>query len=107
MRSARPQDSAGGMQRTRRRFGQLLSAVTVAGVAVFTVATVGVIRIGPAPGMLLAAGTNFTITSSITAWPACTGGTALFYPGVTRCITYTVQNNLAAPITVTAINLAI
>lgn len=35
--------------------------------------------------------TTFTITSSVTALPACTSS-ALLYPGVPRCLTYTVTN---------------
>jgi hypothetical protein len=44
--------------------------------------------------------TSFTVTSAVTALPACTAG-ALFYPGVPRCLTYTVTNPNAYPIKVT------
>jgi hypothetical protein len=107
MRIAPSPENAGRMKRAGRRVRRVLSALTAAGVALLTVATVGVIRSGPAPGTLLAAGTDFTITSAITPWPSCTGGTALFYPGVTRCITYTAKNSLAVPIMVKTINLAL
>jgi len=44
--------------------------------------------------------TGFTISSAVTSWPACTSS-ALFYPGVPRCLTYTVTNPNAYPIKVT------
>jgi hypothetical protein len=55
----------------------------------------------------LTAGSGFTITSNIYNSPACSGSTALLYPGVTRCLVYTVTNNLTAPISVQSINMAL
>jgi hypothetical protein len=44
--------------------------------------------------------TSFTITSAVTSLPACRS-TALLYPGVPRCLTYTVTNPNPYPIKVT------
>jgi hypothetical protein len=45
-------------------------------------------------------GSAFSISSAIYASPACSGSTALLYPGVTDCAVLTVHNNLSVPITV-------
>ena len=54
--------------------------------------------------------TNFNITSTIYATPSgaypaatCSGSLALLYPGVTRCVVFSVHNNLNVPITVQGI----
>jgi hypothetical protein len=49
--------------------------------------------------------TSFTITSAVTSLPACTAS-ALFYPGVPRCLTYTVTNPNPYPIKVTRLAVA-
>jgi hypothetical protein len=59
------------------------------------------------PKFVLTSGTGFTITSTITAWPSCpTSPTVLLVPGVTACLTYTVQNPMTVPITVTSMSIA-
>ncbi|GEM_PF-3433909 len=63
--------------------------------------------IEPSPPARLIAGTNFSISSTITAQPACSGAPVLLYPGVTRCLTYTVTNPLTVPITVNSISLSV
>jgi hypothetical protein len=69
-------------------------------VGVSAAVIVGASFVGPgAPARALAAGTDFTITSTISALPGCTGS-GLLFPGVDRCFTYHVHNNLAASITV-------
>ena len=52
-------------------------------------------------------GSAFTITSAIYPSPRCAGSAALLYPGVTRCLVYTVTNNLDAPISVHHITAAL
>lgn len=98
----------------RRHRVRSLVASTVATAGTAAVALFGIGHFspaGPQPYDLLTSGTDFTITSTITAGnPTCatpTNAPALFYPGVTRCITYKVTNNLPAPITVTTIGIAI
>ena len=59
-------------------------------------------------GFDLSSGTSsFTITSSIYPSPACGGSTALLAPGVTRCMVFSVQNNLKASISVQSITTAL
>jgi Ca2+-binding RTX toxin-like protein len=52
-------------------------------------------------------GSAFTITSAIYPSPRCGGPSALLYPGVTRCLVYTVKNNLDVPISVQHITAAL
>ena len=59
------------------------------------------------PKMSLTAGSGFTITSNIYATSTCSGSTAELYPGTTRYICFTVQNNLNVPITVGSISMAL
>ena len=60
------------------------------------------------PGFELTSGTSsFTITSSIYPSPACSGSTALLAPGVTRCVVFSVQNNLKETISVQSITTAL
>ena len=61
-------------------------------------------------GFDLTSGSGFSITSTVYttpsgAYPAasCSGTPALLYPGVTRCVVFSVHNNLKATITVTGI----
>jgi Bacterial Ig-like domain (group 3) len=56
---------------------------------------------GPVPG------TAFTITSTIYRSPQCAGESTLLYPGVTRCLVYTVTNKLHEPISVHSIHAAL
>ena len=52
-------------------------------------------------GFVLTSGSSsFTITSSIYPSPACSGSTALLYPGIARCMIFRVHNNLKATISV-------
>jgi len=52
-------------------------------------------------------GSAFTITSAIYPSPRCAGSSALLYPGVTRCLVYTVKNDLDVPISVQHITAAL
>jgi hypothetical protein len=75
-------------------------------VGVSAVVIVSASLVGPGrPARALAAGTDFTITSTISAFPGCTGS-GLLFPGVDRCLTYQVHNNLAVPITVGTLAIA-
>jgi hypothetical protein len=59
-------------------------------------------------GFDLSSGTSsFTITSTVYPFPACSGSTALLAPGVTRCMVFTVQNDLKASISVQSITTAL
>jgi large repetitive protein len=55
----------------------------------------------------VSSGTAFSITSMIYASPRCSGSSALLYPGVTRCLVYTVKNDLSVPISVQHITAAL
>jgi hypothetical protein len=79
----------------------------VAVVAAFLTFSVANRFVLPGSSPQLIAGTNFTISSAITESPACAGATQLLYPGVMRCLTYTVSNPSTVPITVSAISLSI
>ena len=57
------------------------------------------------PSLELTAGTDFTITSTVTASTGCAVA-ALLYPGVPRCLTYTVHNPMAVPITVNSLSIS-
>ncbi len=52
---------------------------------------------------LTSGSSSFIITSSIYPSPACSGSTALLYPGTPRCIVFSVHNNLSVPISVGSI----
>jgi hypothetical protein len=52
-------------------------------------------------------GSSFTISSAIYPSPKCAGSSALLYPGVTRCLVYTVKNDLDVPISVQHITAAL
>ena len=56
---------------------------------------------------LTSGSSSFTITGSIYASPACSGSTALLYPGTPRCMVFSVQNNLKATISVQSITTAL
>jgi hypothetical protein len=53
----------------------------------------------------LARSVTFSISTAVTSSPACTSS-ALFYPGVPRCLTYTVTNPNEFPIKVTRLGVA-
>lgn len=68
----------------------------------------------PPPVLVSKSGVNFTISSTIFETPSgsypaarCSGTPALLYPGVTRCLVYTVTNHLSVPITVQTITTAL
>ena len=93
--------------RTRQHVERVISRITAAaGLAVLAFATFAGGANALAPRMTLTAGTDFTITSSITAWPSCSGGTAILAPGLTRCFKYVVTNHLSVPISVTTLSLS-
>ena len=60
------------------------------------------------PGFALTSGlSSFTITSTVYPSPACSGSTALVYPGTPRCVIFSVHNNLSVPISVQNITSAL
>lgn len=83
---------------------RLARASLIAGVAAVVIVSASLVGPGR-PARALAAGTDFTITSTVSALPGCTGS-GLLFPGVDRCLTYHVHNNLAAPITVGTLAIA-
>src|SRR4051794_16687894 len=76
---------------------------------VFAFLTFGVTSrvVDTSPDTRLIAGTDFTLTAAITAQPTCSGPAVLLYPGLTRCLNYTVNNPLPDSITVTSITASI
>ena len=91
-RTARPQPRAWGR----------LSIVALAlgiGAAVWLTAGLTTDLTAPLPP-------TFTITSAITAYPGCSGATQRLYPGVQRCLTYTVSNPNTVPIDVTSLGIS-
>lgn len=82
--------------------GVVPGAVSVALVGAVIVSAGGILGL---PNPALIAGTDFTISTRITAAPACTA-TALLAPGVNRCFTYSVHNDKSVAITVTSLTLA-
>lgn len=99
------------LRRTRTRVQtSVVALVTAAFVAGVALVAVGLTQ-SPASATLTS---GFSITSTIyttpsDAFPAatCSGTPALLYPGVTRCVVFTVTNNLKAPITVQSITIAL
>lgn len=62
------------------------------------------------PHFLLTSGSNFSITSTIYTTPSspypassCSGAPALLYPGVVRCVVFSVHNSLKATISIKSI----
>ena len=94
-----------------KSFGKLRAVIATSVVAlVVAVLTFGVAHQVVRPAALqlsLTSGSGFTITSNIYDSPACSGQTAKLDPGATRCLVYTVQNNLNVPITIQSINMAL
>jgi hypothetical protein len=56
------------------------------------------------PSIAVTSGTDFSITSTVTASPGCATA-ALLYPGTAQCLTYTVHNSLNVPITVSSLSI--
>jgi Ca2+-binding RTX toxin-like protein len=83
------------------------ACVVTPAACVFTFGFPGFGHHHPTPYLPLSSGSGFTITTNIYSSPACSGSTALLDPGVTRCLIYTVKNNLTVPITVRTINIAL
>jgi len=90
------------------RWLQRVRAMGVSTLVVLAIALslFGVVNRAQSPKTALIAGTDFTITSAIKASPGCTGATVSLYPGVVRCLVYTVSNPLSDPITVDSLTLA-
>ena len=80
-------------------------AVVAVVVALLTVSVSS--RVLPGSNQQLISGSDFAITSKITASPACSGAEAKLYPGLVRCITYTVSNPKEVPITVGTIGISV
>jgi hypothetical protein len=57
------------------------------------------------PSLELTAGTDFTITGTVTASPGCTVAARL-YPGLPRCLTYTVHNPMNVPININSLSIS-
>jgi hypothetical protein len=76
-------------------------------VAALTFALAGVVVHPSSPKLALTSGTGTTITSDIFDSPACSGATALLYPGATRCLVFTVHNSLTVPVTVQSITMSL
>ena len=96
------------MKKALKRVREVVSAGLVA--LVIATLTFGVAHtvLHPSdPKMSLTAGSGFTITSNIYSTSACSGSTAELYPGTTRYICFTVQNNLNVPISVGSISMAL
>ncbi|MHB8329734.1 MAG: hypothetical protein ACYDD6_08950, partial [Acidimicrobiales bacterium] len=92
---------------TRSAVRALAQVLAVTGVVLLGTVGLGRLHDTSKPNLALAAGSDFTIASAITAsYPGCSGATALLYPGVQRCIAYSVHNNLPVPITVQSITIA-
>jgi hypothetical protein len=62
---------------------------------------------GSSPATSPAAGSGFSITSSIYRTPGCAGAPAQLYPGTPDCFVFTVTNDLGVPITVTSLSVSI
>jgi hypothetical protein len=77
------------------------------GVGIFSVTRTTLGGANQTRGFELTAGRSFSITSTITPYPSCSGGTVSLDPGIQRCITYTIHNSLTAPITVQTVSIAI
>jgi len=89
------------LEKTRKGVTTLLVAALV---AALSYGFAGFVVRHTSPKFQLTAGTGFTITSTISAWPGCTGTAASFSPTVERCLTYEVHNALSVPITVTSLS---
>jgi hypothetical protein len=91
------------MRARRRQICQMGSAIAAAIAATTALAAPSVAQ--SARDRPSAVDGEFLIDSSVTSLPECTE-TALLYPGIERCLLYTVHNPLPNPITVTKISIA-
>lgn len=98
------------MRRARRLSRLATRVVVTGGVAALALITVGGIG-SPPKHVVLTAGNDFTITSTINTLTSaspltCSAGAATLAPGIPVCITYTAHNPLTVPITVTSMSIA-
>ena len=94
---------------TRQLRQVLLNAKVGIGFAVFAAGVLVAAVVVPGSSNAcfgLSGGRGFTITSVVTAYPACSGPSVALYPGVKRCLVYTAHNPLAVPLTVKSLNIA-
>ena len=90
------------------KFGVIgAAACVVAPAAAFACGLTGRNHNPRPPRTPVRSGSAFTITSTIYPAPRCAGSSALLYPGVTRCLVYTVKNHLDVPISVHHITAAL
>jgi len=76
-------------------------------VAALTFGLAGVVVHPSSPKLTLTSDTGTTVTSDIFDSPACSGATALLYPGATRCLVFAVHNSLTVPVTVQSITMSL
>jgi hypothetical protein len=94
------------VQKFEKRRRKVVQASVATAVALGLVLTSLSILSNPSqPSIELTAGTDFTITSTVTTSPGCTA-VALLYPGIPRCLAYTVHNSLNVPINVNSLNIS-
>jgi hypothetical protein len=82
------------------------ASVVALAVAALALAGTNILTKSAQPRFALTAANGFTVTSTITPYPSCSGSAALLYPGTTRCLIYSVYNPLSVPITVTSISIS-
>jgi hypothetical protein len=88
----------------RRLRRQAVGSATLMAILALTAVLTGLGRTASVkPDLLLTAGTNFTVTSSISSSPS-TEVPALLFPGAVRYLSYTVHNPLTVPITVDSLS---
>lgn len=92
------------MRRLERTKGVAIATTVALAVAASTFIVNHAVFQRGATGFELTAGTGFSISSTIYSSPACSGTPELLYPGVTRCLVYTVHNPLSVPISVQSIS---
>jgi hypothetical protein len=88
-----------GDVRNLAKLGAIGAACVVAPAAAFACGVAGRGH-HPRPPKGPVSETAFAITSTIYRSPECAGSSTLLYPGVTRCLVYTVTNKLHVPISV-------
>jgi hypothetical protein len=83
---------------------QAVGSATLMAILALTAVLTGLGRTASVkPDLLLTAGTNFTVTSSISSSPS-TEVPAMLFPGAVRYLSYTVHNPLTVPITVDSLS---
>jgi hypothetical protein len=95
------------LRRLRRVHAVGATGVVAFVAAALTFALAGVVVHPSSPNLALTSGTGTTITSDIFDSPACSGATALLYPGATRCLVFSVHNSLTVPLTVQSITMSL